>query len=220
MSSTQNPTSIESTQQPSRCTICIKGIYKKTLASLAPCQHRFHLRCITRWTKDNRTCPNCRTVIKTVQYKAISNGVEINKELTIDDDNDSDDSDWDDFDAVLLRVLEDASRATALLQRGDREIDLLLAFGHASDEMSDAETEIAYEDAIADFNDMDAETEIDEDESAAMSSDSESDEDDVIEILTPEKGDVADPIILDDEEEVTVVATVNVSLIKRTTLLQ
>jgi len=144
----------------------------------------------------------------------------MNKKLTIDDDDDSDDSGWDDFDAVLLRVLEDASRATALLQRGDREIDLLLAFGHGSDEMSDAETEIAYEDAIADFYDMDAETEIDEDESAAMSSDSESNEDDVIEILTPEKGNVADPIILDDEEDVTVVATVNVSLGKRITLLQ
>lgn len=43
------------------CAICHEedAVVRHTLR----CNHTFHLHCIDRWLKDNRTCPMCRTKI-------------------------------------------------------------------------------------------------------------------------------------------------------------
>uniref|UniRef100_A0A0R3RJA7 RING-type domain-containing protein n=1 Tax=Elaeophora elaphi TaxID=1147741 RepID=A0A0R3RJA7_9BILA len=42
------------------CVICQCDFEKRDLVRMLPCAHHFHLRCIDKWLKGNRTCPICR----------------------------------------------------------------------------------------------------------------------------------------------------------------
>uniref|UniRef100_A0A915PXR1 RING-type domain-containing protein n=1 Tax=Setaria digitata TaxID=48799 RepID=A0A915PXR1_9BILA len=42
------------------CVICQCDFEKRELVRMLPCAHHFHLKCIDKWLKGNRTCPICR----------------------------------------------------------------------------------------------------------------------------------------------------------------
>lgn len=43
------------------CTICMEEIKKKSVCKKVPkCGHEFHKKCIDKWLKESKTCPNCR----------------------------------------------------------------------------------------------------------------------------------------------------------------
>ncbi|VBB34304.1 unnamed protein product, partial [Acanthocheilonema viteae] len=42
------------------CVICQCDFEKRDLVRMLPCAHHFHLKCIDKWLKGNRTCPICR----------------------------------------------------------------------------------------------------------------------------------------------------------------
>ncbi|CAG9529766.1 unnamed protein product [Cercopithifilaria johnstoni] len=42
------------------CVICQCDFEKRDLVRMLPCGHHFHLKCIDKWLKGNRTCPICR----------------------------------------------------------------------------------------------------------------------------------------------------------------
>uniref|UniRef100_A0A1I7VBI5 RING-type domain-containing protein n=1 Tax=Loa loa TaxID=7209 RepID=A0A1I7VBI5_LOALO len=42
------------------CVICQCDFEKRDLVRMLPCAHHFHLKCIDKWLRGNRTCPICR----------------------------------------------------------------------------------------------------------------------------------------------------------------
>jgi hypothetical protein len=54
------------------CSICTEDISHTTGGGL-PCGHTFHNDCITPWFRNKNTCPNCRSVIFTHNYKSVYN---------------------------------------------------------------------------------------------------------------------------------------------------
>ncbi|VDK86401.1 unnamed protein product [Litomosoides sigmodontis] len=42
------------------CVICQCDFEKRDVVRMLPCAHHFHLKCIDKWLKGNRTCPICR----------------------------------------------------------------------------------------------------------------------------------------------------------------
>ena len=44
------------------CAICHEE--DRVVRHTLPCNHRFHLHCITRWLRNNDTCPMCRMDLK------------------------------------------------------------------------------------------------------------------------------------------------------------
>ena len=44
------------------CVICLGALYNPYVL---PCGHRFHVRCIMKWTKRRNSCPVCRKTIMT-----------------------------------------------------------------------------------------------------------------------------------------------------------
>ena len=45
------------------CSICLEKL-TNDCPRAHPCHHVFHQECITRWTKEKRKCPYCRTTVK------------------------------------------------------------------------------------------------------------------------------------------------------------
>lgn len=42
------------------CCICIDRIDRETEARITSCRHRYHYKCIKKWSKRDNTCPQCR----------------------------------------------------------------------------------------------------------------------------------------------------------------
>ncbi|KAK6109836.1 Ring finger domain family protein [Brugia pahangi] len=42
------------------CVICQCDFEKRDMVRMLPCAHHFHLKCIDKWLRGNRTCPICR----------------------------------------------------------------------------------------------------------------------------------------------------------------
>eukprot|EP00941_MAST-03F_sp_MAST-3F-sp1_P004116 g4116.t1 len=42
------------------CSVCREHFYAKEEVSTLPCGHRFHKACVSKWLKQNATCPVCR----------------------------------------------------------------------------------------------------------------------------------------------------------------
>ncbi|KYB29091.1 Protein goliath-like Protein [Tribolium castaneum] len=42
------------------CVICCEPLPEGDGGIILPCKHKFHDQCITRWFKENRSCPVCR----------------------------------------------------------------------------------------------------------------------------------------------------------------
>lgn len=42
------------------CSICLERYDKNNKIMNLKCRHTFHQECITKWLKDNNTCPQCR----------------------------------------------------------------------------------------------------------------------------------------------------------------
>ena len=63
--------------EPPICPICHDSLYSpknrkfvgRRVAIARPCGHKFHFKCLSRWTKDHLTCPYGRGVIKTMVVK-------------------------------------------------------------------------------------------------------------------------------------------------------
>ena len=45
------------------CSICLEAVMHKNKCVLHNCKHSFHKKCIDRWTRNNNTCPKCRTLV-------------------------------------------------------------------------------------------------------------------------------------------------------------
>ncbi|VDI18425.1 E3 ubiquitin-protein ligase RLIM [Mytilus galloprovincialis] len=47
------------------CSICLKEFEEKDKLWILPCEHEFHVDCITPWLKERRkqNCPMCRRVV-------------------------------------------------------------------------------------------------------------------------------------------------------------
>lgn len=53
---------------PSECAICLDGFDPGDMISRTPCsaaKHVYHRRCIQQWLESHRTCPLCRSVVRT-----------------------------------------------------------------------------------------------------------------------------------------------------------
>lgn len=42
------------------CVICQCDFEKREMVRMLPCSHHFHLKCVDKWLRGNRTCPICR----------------------------------------------------------------------------------------------------------------------------------------------------------------
>lgn len=42
------------------CSICLEPIDLKSKASILPCSHKFHTKCISEWIKKKKNCPYCK----------------------------------------------------------------------------------------------------------------------------------------------------------------
>jgi len=42
------------------CTICLLSIRSRLSSKTLKCGHKFHRRCISKWARINKSCPNCR----------------------------------------------------------------------------------------------------------------------------------------------------------------
>ncbi|CAG2184061.1 unnamed protein product [Oppiella nova] len=42
------------------CVVCMCDFEAKQNLRVLPCAHEFHVRCVDKWLKTNRTCPICR----------------------------------------------------------------------------------------------------------------------------------------------------------------
>lgn len=49
----------QSTDQTT-CVVCFSQFEGHSLVRVLPCSHAFHIRCVDRWLRKNRTCPMCR----------------------------------------------------------------------------------------------------------------------------------------------------------------
>ena len=45
------------------CTICLLGIKTRLSSKTLKCGHKFHRRCIQKWERINKSCPNCRATL-------------------------------------------------------------------------------------------------------------------------------------------------------------
>lgn len=54
------------------CAICWEQM---PMASVLPCQHRFHRDCLRRWVKDQSTCPTCRRPINVLPVGRVRDGL-------------------------------------------------------------------------------------------------------------------------------------------------
>lgn len=52
----------------SECSICMEQIINENDKVITRCNHHFHSRCLSRWTMQNDSCPNCRTSNAAVCY--------------------------------------------------------------------------------------------------------------------------------------------------------
>jgi len=65
-----------------RCNICTEVI--RDGAACCPCGHVYHLKCLTKWLNQRRTCPTCReTTSKPVVL--FFDGADLNSTQTEDD---------------------------------------------------------------------------------------------------------------------------------------
>ena len=48
-----------------RCTICCTDYNEGDMVNKLPCNHLYHIECVTTWLKSNGTCPNCRQKLNT-----------------------------------------------------------------------------------------------------------------------------------------------------------
>jgi hypothetical protein len=52
----------------SECSICMEQIINENDKVITRCNHHFHSGCLHRWTMQNNSCPNCRTLNAAVCY--------------------------------------------------------------------------------------------------------------------------------------------------------
>ena len=52
------------------CSICLEDIHKNEEKVLM-CNHKFHKKCINKWTKINNICPLCRKIINNTFFVKI-----------------------------------------------------------------------------------------------------------------------------------------------------
>jgi len=55
------------TAPPVECTICLIGIKTRLSSKTLKCGHVFHRRCVLKWSRINKTCPNCRAEFNTTR---------------------------------------------------------------------------------------------------------------------------------------------------------
>lgn len=46
------------------CSICLMGIKTRLSSKTLKCGHKFHRRCILKWARINKSCPNCRATLE------------------------------------------------------------------------------------------------------------------------------------------------------------
>ena len=84
------------------CSICFEAITEGTGKIVLPCDHPFHIKCMTKWANatDTQTCPMCR-------HESLGDAMVAKKENSpIIEDSDSDADDGGMWSTDVLRGLE------------------------------------------------------------------------------------------------------------------
>lgn len=55
------------------CTICLRQFYDNegNVGMIISCGHYYHLKCITTWLEENKTCPNCRIEVSNIEITSL-----------------------------------------------------------------------------------------------------------------------------------------------------
>jgi len=66
--------------QKTTCCICLKQRSTHKTVALDTCRHRFCKSCITKWSKRENTCPQCRTRFHKIGEKEVPNTSQVHEE--------------------------------------------------------------------------------------------------------------------------------------------